>query len=436
MAFDWGSIGNALRGAFSDPLFTAGIGLLSAPNDVSTTEGLLYGLQGAQLGQRYGLLADERELRKTQNEIERLKLSETQQRLGARDRLVEMYTGQPSMDSLLGASGYGPEGTPLDPGFVSERLQSATDPATSMSTQNPEFMKNLALASPQSFYDLISDQTDRVGDPLVTLADGRQVSWSELTPNMQELIGGGMDPTDPNFRETLQKAIERGDSTAADRVLATAQAELAALEARQAVRDERLDTFNRHGAIQSTFDNTRELIQINERLRGTLGETGLGFDDARKATIQGVNAVKRLFGFSDQEAQRVVDDMNRFEQLSLEENARNVATLREALGGRVTQFEFGRWLETGASPSQPPSVNEKIFYDQLTELKRLAEFESMPIPPWVDREIKRLEGEIFGAHDATTGMSSRAGRDVTLPPETMSPGIGSVGPTQYIEVPE
>lgn len=364
-----------------NPLFTGGIGLLAGSLDDRTGPG--EDILGAlSLASQTANARQEREAQRLQNEAARQELLQRTRQQRARQEIFQRASpaqpGQGQGFGILEASG---------------------------NISPDEEFGLFAEAFPEEAGALVAERFagEEQGDPLVPLGNGMQVNFSELTPNMQEAVANNLVPGTPEFEDFIQQARSGGAVTDADRIQAEAAALMASIEARRESRDEQAREFNTERAISGTLRNLRELRQINDRLRGTVGETGLGFDNVRQAAAQGLAALKSLTGFGDQRARDVLNDVRRFEQLSLTENVGNIGTLKENLGGRVTQFEFEKFLETGPSPSNPADVNNQIILDQFREFKRLAEFQGVDVPRYVDEEIERLERDLSTEGAATVG---------------------------------
>jgi hypothetical protein len=363
--------GGSVEGLLGNPLFTGGLGLLAGAldDDVGTADTFKLGLLGAQQGFSF------------QNE--RLKNE------AAREQLLQQLRQQAARQRLL------TEGQPVLPGqgrgFGLLTPSAMDDRATFDLRQD---MGLLAEAAPEMVFGeggLFAKQFEGNDDPLVTLGNGMQVRFSELPSDSQQLIAAGMNPGTDEFNETIKQAVSNGAATEADMIMATANATMAQLEAKRELDTERKREFAKTDAVRSSFRNLREMAAINDRLRGTIAETGVGLDEFRASVQQGISSVKSLLGTEDSaEATQVSNDVKRFETLALKENIANIEKLRETVGGQPTQSEFFANIGTGPGPSQPADVNNQLIADQLDEFKRLAEFEDIEVPKWVDEEIDAL----------------------------------------------
>lgn len=391
--------GGEILGLLGNPLFTGGLGLLAGAidDDVGFGQAVRLGLGGAQQAVSF-------QNQRLLNEANRQKLLNQARLQRARNEVFSRLGGQAiapagaNVTALPGAT----VGSAA-PGFGLLTEQEATQRRTP--GLDPSDLGLFAQAFPEQAGEILASQItpQEPGDPLITLGDGQQVRFSEIPSDGQNLILAGLNPGSPEFNEKIEQSIANGGGTAADQVMAQAQATLAQLEVRREVRTEQNRDARVRNSLKSTSRGLVEISRINDRLKGTLGETGIGLDEARRVFKQSEAALKILTGFGDEKAQQVVNDMKRFETLALEQNIENIEQLRDALGGRPTEFEFDKFIQTGPSPSNPHRVNQQILLDEMRDIQNTARQEGVTLPQSFEDEIKRLEADLAGEGTVNVG---------------------------------
>lgn len=333
------------QGLLSDPGFNLGIGLLGAglSRPQSFGQGLLSGFQSAGTLQGRAL----------ENQVTRDALAASSRQRQAQQQLADQVTASPEQRSLgLISQAGGQPGPTQQAAQLSGLLSQGDDP------QRRQMLGLLAEANPQAFTQAMTQQ-----------AFPQERSQTSLVRNLQ---AAGVAPNSEQGREIILNTLTR-DPGVTDQQLALLQTQLRAMQVqqmqREMQREERTEEQRRGQLItdlRSDLNQAEELAQLNERLQGTALETGLPFTELRRGIASGVDAVKRLIGGSDEEAQSLIADFDRFNKLATD-FAVGSATRMFDQGG-ITNFQLQSIQDAQVSPGVAPSANARVIADNIEAL--------------------------------------------------------------------
>lgn len=318
-----------LRGILSggNPLFDLGIGLLNASGP---------SLMPHSLGQDFASaasFASNRQLEALRNQEIREKLLEQRRRKQALERLP----------GILGAPERMPEGEALPPGggVLATKDQ-----------RQGELMGILTQIAPEQM--------------AVGLLNQMFPGQERAEPAPVRIARVLADPNEsPEVKKQLQAQISADDRS--DELANLVRSLQAEQLGRQLETEQDETNRKRIEAEQSILVGTeriREMAEINNRLRDTAGETGLGFADLRARALGPFSELVGFFGGDQQRARQVAVDVQRLEQITATEALQSLFS-GEINAGTLTNQKISTFFTTKPGLTRLPEVNEKIFADML-----------------------------------------------------------------------
>lgn len=333
---------NGIQGLLADPAANLALGLLSAggpsTQPVSLGQGLAMGAQ----------MASEREREALRNEALRQEMRSRQRREKALERLPGLL-GERTM-----AQGPGTQVRSDDPLGVNVDVPGRRGmiPTTNTPEGQQELMGLLGQIAPEQVTaSLLSPQQQQRAEPAPVriarvLADPNESQ--EVKQSIREqLESRGMDEQLANMLKTLQIQQLQGELQSAEK-----EGERNEVEAR-------ISVLNADEAL-------KEAVQINDRLRGTAGETGLGFNELRRMALGPLSLLVGAFGGDEQRARQVAADVQRFEQLTTREGLQALFS-GQVNAGTLTDSKMTNYLRTKPGLNRLPETNAEILADMLQD---------------------------------------------------------------------
>lgn len=332
-------------GLLGNPLLNLGVGLLAASGPsrtpVSIGQALAQGMQLAQGAQGAQL----------KNQFIRDRLSQRAQR---REALGQLQEG------LLGTG----------------EVEAGTGNVTGGMTQQ-EMMGLLAQAAPEQFAQGLLGQVFPEQRRPNSLIEQAQFAFPDDPERQRQFVA-----------ETAQRA--GADEDMLGQALNMMRLQQAQMDLQGAQDERRRETLERETAVRSGVSRIQELIRLNDQLRGTLQETGLGFGELRAAAAGPLAALTQMFGGDAQKARQVASTVQRFEQLTSREALDSLA--RNPALGQGTNQKLSAVFQTKPGLNQLPSVNDRILADSLQELLSTAKVNDITLDQreFLERKIKEL----------------------------------------------
>lgn len=161
----------------------------------------------------------------------------------------------------------------------------------------------------------------------------------------------------------------------------------------------------RRGLEVSTITDIRklrELSRLNETLRGTIGETGTGFEGMARM-LQGLIAntpanVAQTFGISQEKARRLATTIDRFKKLTADLSIESLDRFKNT--GALSNQRFATLAASLPSISASPGANKLVIADLLQAIIDSAQVEGVQVP---DRQgVVRLIQQLRRGPNAQT----------------------------------
>lgn len=352
---------NGIGGLLSEgnPLLDIGLGLLAQSGPVRGPAPSF----GQTLG-RAGQFAFARNRERLRNDLIRSRLAEDQRRREAVGQLQGLL-GQETTIQGPGTAVTGLEGEEI--GTIPGRQ--AMVPLLATPEGQSQLMGLLGQVAPETVAtSLLSQQTERA-EP----ADLRM--FREFFPDV--------DPGTPEGRQQFlefKKAQTGNEQQALQLDIMKRQLEVEKLvnELRSEREEEQQSEANFADAVRSDVSDAKRLLQLNERLADSLGETGVPLPNMRRAILSGTSAVRRLFGGDTQKADQVIADFDTFNKIANRFALETAERLNTR--GALTNFQLQSIQNTVPSLSLSPTANRRIVADQLESLISAADRNDVPLP--------------------------------------------------------
>lgn len=360
---------NGIRGLLGDPRFNLGLGLLAAGGP--SREPTSLGQNMAQATQ----FAAERDRQAMENRAVRQELQARQRRQEAQQELRGLLGSQ---EMIRGpgqeVTGIGGENIGSIPGRV------ANVPTISTPQGQQRAMGLLAEASPEQFSSQLSSGL------LGQMFGGGQERAEPAPVRIARVLA---DPNESQeVKDAIQAQIDRSDIGAQlQNQLRALQAEQINREMENARTEEERNRLATEQSLVSGVDRITELIEINNRLKNTAGETGLGLEELKSRFAGPFSAVVSLFGGDREKARQVAADIQRFEQLTTTEAVRSLFS-GELQSGQLTNAKMNTFIQTKPGLDKLPEVNNRQLADMLREKLNVAERVEFSIPG--ERNLERL----------------------------------------------
>lgn len=282
-----------LSGSLNSPALNLGVGLLSAAGP--STVPVSFG-QALGRGLQFAQSAEQQSLR---NQAIRSQLSQRSQKQAAAKQLQGLLGDQPN-GQMLGLLGQ------MAPGATAQGLLSQMFPRSNSTLQ----LLDAAGIDPDS-------------------KEGQDIIRQKLT--------GGAEQLDATLKLLqIQKAQREAAESNIERVRKEADAKVSVL---------------------TGIDRLKEVVKLNSSLAGTIGETGMGFNDLRRLAFGPASLI-------DPSLRGAAANMQRLEQLTTKEAVSDLFS-GEVSAGTLTNQKLSTFLKTKPGIDRLPEVNGPIIADML-----------------------------------------------------------------------
>lgn len=233
----------------------------------------------------------------------------------------------------------------------------------------------------------------------------RQPRPTAQARNLQELIDRGLiDLTKPEGQEKARDLLLGNQAGVTAEMLKAVDLQLKGLqmEGLRSKRAKEEDTIlkKRRGLEVSTVTDIRklrELAELNEELRGTLGETGTGFEGFARLA-QGIIAntpenVAQAFGVSRERARRLATKMDRFKKLTADISIESLDRFKGS--GALSDTRFNTLAASLPALKTAPGANRLVIADLLQAILDSARVEGISVTdrPGVVSLIQKLRAK-------------------------------------------
>jgi hypothetical protein len=357
-------------GLLGNPLFNLGVGLLSASGPSP---------QPVSLGQALGSavqFAGQQQSRASQNQALREQMTQQARQRQAREQLFEQLQGGtanaqlPQLPAPFGATT-----------SAAQALPGGEQPTGLLGQPQQNQLGLLAQAFPEQF-----------GQAAIGQLFPQQRADTSLVRNLQ---AAGIDPMSAEGQEIIRQNLTGGQqSEQLDQILKGLQIQQIQTQREEAATTKERETADARLSVFNTFDALNEIVTINDRLEGTIGETGAGFDEIRRAASGPLSVLIGLLGGDERKARQVAADFNRMEQLTTN-NAINSLFGDQVGGGTLTNQKLDTFLQTKPGISRPPDTNRRILADMLESNLQSADKLKINLSnrEAIEARIKQLRGE-------------------------------------------
>lgn len=243
--------------------------------------------------------------------------------------------------------------------------------------RNPRLLGLLSEISPDAFASGLLGQAFPSG--------GRAAGFLSL------LDAAGIDPKSEKGQELIGGLFGGGGNGASEIDTLLARARLEAL-LRQFETDDKTTETERAGgelSIGRTIDGLLEVADLNEKLEGTLAETGIGFDQLRSFAA-GPAAFLAEHGFLPEGIEEIAADFQRFENLTGEQALRVV--LNSSGLGPISDAKLNRLIANAPSIDKLSSTNRRGIADALQFVLDEAKSQGIDVPnrAEIEQRIKQM----------------------------------------------
>lgn len=415
--------GAGLQGLLANPAFNLGLGLLSEagpsrqPRNIG--RGLLRGAESARAAQ----------MAQMKNQALREELRRRAQQREAQQRLSGLF--QTGMDVDVGAlptagdiaMGAGPEA--VDAAVTQVPMQGLLEAG---GLQSPEVMGLLFQAAPEQFTQGLLGQ-----------AFGTQRAEPSA---VRTLRAAGIDPASEQGREILLRNLSGGDL---DAQIQNLRAQQQLLDLRQQMSEmqredrERLTTEALTAqSLRSDLKGINRLRALTDQLEGTLVETGLPLQEARRmlASVQSVTPdnVASALDIDRERARRISAGIQEYEKLSNDLALKRAARLFE---GDITDDKLSFVTSTMPNPRMSPGANRRILDSLESEVRSTAEIRNFsldqesggsPVGRISPRRIQQMPRAEFESLD----LDAITARDQRQAVDQRARELGLIGPNQSL----
>jgi len=271
--------------------------------------------QSKQLSQRSA--ADEEE-RKARTKLFEIQLKRAQEQEAAQGKVTGLMSGAPAQSGIADSSGAEIPGTAGGGSAPMSLLQMLTNPEAAMALAQsgmlPQFQQMDQMgARGELAGGLQSGQMGASAPAAMGLAVRAGLPLPQMGGDPESLAlmrAAGIDPASEEGRQLIASRIGGNGANG----LQDLQAQLMLLQAQQAQAT--LDAGRRSQtsleasaktATRSMLRNAVEMAEINDRLEGTVMQTGMPLEELRRG-VAGVAPLLEKFGFDMQATQQAVDD--------------------------------------------------------------------------------------------------------------------------------
>jgi hypothetical protein len=284
-------------------------------------------------------------------------------------------------------------------------------PRTPGTARGPKPSLLQLLTNPESLMDMA--QSGMLPEITQMVAATRPSGGGSMPESLQLMAAAGIDPASPEGRQLAMNRIGGNDNG-----LQALQAQMLALQAAQAQAT--LDDRNRtrtateaaaKSSTRSLLRNAAEMADINERLEGTVMQTGLPMEELRRGAA-GVAPLLEKFGMDMSATQRAVGDYDRFKKLSEQMVIDLLPKLVEA--GTITDTKYESLQRTLASTAVSPEANRLVTADVIDMGLESADKLGLSLE---DREMLEALSQSLRTPRAATGGSSGP-KQFTWDPQT------------------
>lgn len=292
------------------------------------------------------------------------------------DGLLSGSLNSPALNLGVGLlSAAGPSTVPVSFGQALGRGLQFAQSAEQQSLRNQAIRSQLSQrsqkqAAAKQLQGLLGDQPNgQMLGLLGQMAPGAtaQGLLSQMFPRsnstLQLLDAAGID-RDSKEGQDIIRSVLTGGPKQMDAALKLLQIQNAQRELDTARTKEKREKAGAKISVLGGIGRLEEIATINGRLKGTLGETGIGFNEARAALAGGFTQLVSLFGGDEQRARQVAVDLQRFEQLTTNEAVQSLFT-GEVTAGTLTNQKLSTFLKTKPGVDRLPEVNNRITADML-----------------------------------------------------------------------
>lgn len=360
------------------------MGLLSDPRMADIATGLLsqsgYTAMPTTLGQAFGgamQFANQRELERTKLEAARTEMAQQKQRQQTMSEIQGLLqpTNQPYSRVTPGT---GPLAQPQ-----SEMGVKSVIPAQTTEGQS-KMLGLLSQVAPEAMTQGLLAQMFKQQEP-ARVSTGLN-TFRSFFPNT--------DITTPEGRQQYFEFQQQQDPQAGfDQTMKELQAEALVIqlensrdERNRAEVDENRDRATTQRGITTDIRKLLELRELNDRLEGTILETGMPVSEGFKLFAQGKNALKIAFGIGDDEAGNLLADYNTFNKYATDFVVGSLDRLNGS--GAITDAKFNALIDSNASIGVSPETNRQIIALNLEELLGGAEIDDYRISDELRREAQ------------------------------------------------
>jgi hypothetical protein len=366
--------------------------------------------QSQMLKKRSDEQEEEREARTKLFEIELKRAQEQDQAKGqVRSFASGVPMGTPNIRENPGELGGFNIGAPTPsaargPGM--SLLEMLTNPDSLMAVSESGMLPQLAAADQISARGELAQSLP--GPAGLMVRSGMQLPQAGNPPESLALLqAAGIDPASPEGRSLIERRIG-GDGNAFEGL----QAQLMTLQAQQAQaaldKSERERVASENAAKHSTrglLRNAKEMAEINDRLEGTLMQTGVPMTELRRGAA-GAAALLEPFGFDMKKTQAAVEDFDRFNKLA---NQMVIDLLpKMAAAGTITDTKYDSLQSTLASTAVSPGANRLVLADIIDLGLESADTLGMSLE---ERQTLEDLGATLRASQQPTGGTKRFGYD-------------------------
>jgi len=190
----------------------------------------------------------------------------------------------------------------------------------------------------------------------------------------------------------------------AELALLTERLESARMERETAERTQSETRATTQRGIVTDLSHLAEMAEINDRLQGTILESGRPAPDVLRALTGTVQTVQDLFGVDSSKAAQIKEDFDTFKKYSTDFVVGSLDRLKG--GGAITDGKFDALVNSNANLGASPGTNRQIIANNIEALLEGADIAGFEISPQQASKYRELVSKLKGAEAPVNPQAS------------------------------
>ena len=377
------------------------------------------------LGRFAGAAADSFNAAKKRQEDEKARKLQAKLFEANLKRMQDQITAETTLADILTGT-FVDEFQPTNPNFVKSQepvIPDATsdpriEPTAPIERREVPGFRSAGAEGPLTVADILAGETPGAQVGQAAALQSGQLKFGDFAssgrqPKELDLLQAiNVSPTSEEGRKAILASMGAGESAdAATQLALNIQEEM--LDEKRTERlanekTERAGVIGRKQSIRNDFNNNKRIIELQEKLEGTLVSTGTSINEFIRKWGGGVVGILDIAGMDVQTAQTLFDDFDELTKLFADGTIEALDRFKET--GAVQQLKFQKLTEAAQELGKTSIANGRVAANQMQEVLDAADRQGEPvegraeIEAWIKEMKTRVRGESSGA-DVTTILS-------------------------------